>query len=66
VANLSEILRFTTDAVDSTRAVEIEKLADLVESQIGNILGGGYSQYCSFHCKQIEPTAPSSHTAAHH
>ncbi len=52
MSNLSEALK-TTNTVDSSKAVEVEKLADLVESQISNILGGGYSQYAAMHAKDV-------------
>jgi hypothetical protein len=52
MSNLSEALK-TTNTVDSSKAVEVEKLADLVESQISNILGGGYSQYAAVHGKDV-------------
>ncbi len=56
MSNLTETLK-TVDA-DTSKAIEIEKLADLVESQIDNILGGGYSQYAAYHAKDIaqQPT----------
>jgi hypothetical protein len=50
--SLSEILNST--ALDSSKAVEIEKLADLVEAQIDNVLGGGYSQYAAYHAKDAQ------------
>jgi hypothetical protein len=49
MSNLSETLKAT--AVDSSKAIEIDRLADLVEAQIDNILGGGYSQYSAYHGK---------------
>ncbi|HEV2739032.1 MAG TPA: hypothetical protein VGU66_10675 [Candidatus Elarobacter sp.] len=52
--NLSETLNSTVNALDSSKAVEIEKLADLVESQISNVLGGGYSQYSCCHLKDVQ------------
>lgn len=37
--------------MDGAAPVEIEKLASLVESQIDNVLGGGYSQWSAAHGK---------------
>ncbi len=53
MSNLTETLK-TVNAVDTSKAIEIEKLADLVESQIDNILGGGYSQYAAYHAKDVQ------------
>lgn len=32
----------------------IDALAVLIESQISNVIGGGYSQYCAWHCKDMQ------------
>jgi dihydrodipicolinate synthase/N-acetylneuraminate lyase len=52
--NLSETLNATVTALDSNKTIEIEKLADLVEAQISNVLGGGYSQYSCCHLKNVQ------------
>jgi hypothetical protein len=52
MSNLTETLK-TVNAVDTSKTIEIAKLADLVESQIDNILGGGYSQYAAYHGKNV-------------
>jgi hypothetical protein len=49
MTNLKDIL--TTNTVDCGKTIEIDKLAELVESQIDNVLGGGYSQYAAVHSK---------------
>lgn len=36
---------------DAATPVDIEKLSTLVEAQIDNVLGGGYSQYAAYHAK---------------
>jgi hypothetical protein len=52
MSNLTETLK--TVNADTSKAIDIEKLADLVESQIDNILGGGYSQYAAYHAKDVQ------------
>ncbi len=47
--NLSETLKAA--GADSAKSIEIDRLADLVEAQIDNVLGGGYSQYSAYHGK---------------
>jgi hypothetical protein len=34
---------------DEAKNVELDRLAKLVEAQIGNVLGGGYSEYGAYH-----------------
>jgi len=48
---LNETLNSALTTADTGKAVEIDKLAELVESQIDNVLGGGYSQYAAYHAK---------------
>lgn len=31
--------------------IDLDKMVSMVESQLGNVVGGGYSQYCAWHCK---------------
>lgn len=47
--DISDILN-TGDA-DAAKTVELEKLSELVEAQIDDVLGGGYSQYSAAHGK---------------
>lgn len=61
MSNLSETLKTTGDNV---KAIEIEKLAELVESQIDNILGGGYSQYAAYHAKDGSQVPTTGGTTA--
>lgn len=49
MSNFRETLSLSDD-----KAVEIDRLASLVESQIGNVLGGGYSQYGGYHGKDAQ------------
>ena len=58
MSHLSETLGSTVDSIDSSKAVEIDKLADLVAEQINNVLGGGYSQYAAYHAKDT-PVQPA-------
>lgn len=51
MANLRETLNVS--GTDADKTVEIDRLADLVEAQIGNVLGGGYSQYGGYHGKSV-------------
>ncbi len=48
---MSEIAK----VLEATKEVEagphIDRLAELVESQISNVIGGGYSQYGGWHNK---------------
>lgn len=34
--------------------VDLDALTDLVESQLGNVVGGGYSQYGGWHAKDAQ------------
>ena len=34
--------------------VNLDILTDLVESQLGNVVGGGYSQYAAHHLKDAQ------------
>jgi hypothetical protein len=34
--------------------VNLDILTDLVESQLGNVVGGGYSQYAAVHAKDSD------------
>lgn len=34
--------------------VNLDKLTDLVEQQLGNVVGGGYSQYAAVHAKDAQ------------
>ena len=37
--------------ISADKKVEVERLAELVEDQVNNVLGGGYSQYAAKHAK---------------
>lgn len=39
--------------------VNLDKLTDLVELQLGNIVGGGYSQYAVHHKKDAQNLSES-------
>lgn len=40
-------------------AVDLDKLTDLVELQLGNVVGGGYSQYAVHHKKDAQTLSES-------
>jgi hypothetical protein len=42
---------------DFNAKVEIDRLAELVESQISNVIGGGYSQYEAKHKEDAQVEA---------
>lgn len=48
MSNLRESLN------DNVDALEVDRLASIVEGQIGNVLGGGYSQYSAVHGKDAQ------------
>lgn len=39
---------------DFNAKIEIDRLAELVESQISNVIGGGYSQYEAKHKEDVQ------------
>jgi hypothetical protein len=39
--------------------IDLDRLADLVESQLGNVVGGGYSQYAGWHKKDAQTLSDS-------
>lgn len=41
-------------------SLDIDRLAELVESQITNVIGGGYSQYAAYHNKDAPTSGPGS------
>jgi hypothetical protein len=49
MSEFSKVLEGATQEVDA--GPHIDQLADLVESQISNVIGGGYSRYGIFHEK---------------
>lgn len=51
--NLQDTLNATLTDHDGATTIEIDRLSSLVEAQIGNVLGGGYSQYSAVHGKSV-------------
>jgi hypothetical protein len=49
MSKLSLELQNVDSKIEKPEAVSLDVLTDLVESQLGNIVGGGYSRYEAFH-----------------
>jgi len=49
---MSDLRKLLSTASDD-ESVELDKLTALVESQIDDVLGGGYSQYGGYHGKSV-------------
>lgn len=52
MADLSAILKAAGKETDT--GLHIDALAALVESQVSNVIGGGYSQYYVWHNKDAQ------------
>lgn len=51
MSDFKKAIEAAAEVVNAEKKVEVERLAELVEAQVGNILGGGYSQYAVHHAK---------------
>lgn len=54
MSDFKKAIEAAAEIVSAEKKVQVERLAELVESQVGNILGGGYSQYAAVHAKDKE------------
>jgi hypothetical protein len=45
---------------NGVQSIDIDALTDLIESQLGNVVGGGYSQYSCCHYKTVDPQESQS------
>jgi hypothetical protein len=48
---MSDLRNLVNTAGDADKTNDLESLTALVEAQIGDVLGGGYSQYSAVHGK---------------
>ena len=52
MSNFLQAIDSASKIVSAEKKVEVERLAELVEDQVSNVLGGGYSQYSAKHYKE--------------
>lgn len=54
MSEFAKAIESASKIVDAGKKIEVERLAELVESQVSNVLGGGYSRYEAKHAKDKE------------
>jgi hypothetical protein len=49
MSEFTKAIKLANEEGKDLQRLEIDRLTQLVESQISNVIGGGYSQYAAWH-----------------